>query len=414
MEHLDSFSQHSRFNVWRINAECGFPKRLAELKFKVIVLHYSLFGYRPFLNPRFLNYLEASEDSYKIAFFQDEHRFCKMRFGFINRYKIDCVFTLVEPAFIKATYGKYTNVPKVICCLPGYVSDITIELARRFFVPDGKRTIDVGYRGRKLEYYMGKGAQEKYEIAARFKEKGSGIGLKLDIEAEEAKRIYGEKWYRFMANCRAVLGVEAGVSLFDVEDVIYEGYQKLIAENPKISFEEMSKKLNFQEWEDRIFYRTISPRHFEAAAFRVCQILFEGKYSGILEPSVHYIPLKKDFSNFDDVIKLFKNPFFRNKLTKNVYDDLIASRKFTYENFIQNSFDPVLLEAGLEPKIDSYVAKRVTQLLREDARYRQFYGTLKSFRHRQFLGRSQLVSILRPLEQRYSRWKEGRIAHLIR
>lgn len=414
MEHVKSFSEHSRFKVWRINTECGFPKRLSELRFKAIVLHYSLFGYRPFLNAQFLNYLEASKDSYKIAFFQDEHRFCKIRFGFINRYKIDCIFTLVEPRFFEHTYTKYTNVPKLVHCLPGYVSDSMIDTAREFSVPAEKRTIDVGYRGRKLEYYMGKGAQEKYEIGVKFKERAAGLGLKLGIEADESKRIYGENWFRFTANCRAVLGVEAGVSLFDVEDVIYEGFQKLMAANPGISFEEMSKKLNFQNWEDRIYYRTISPRHFEAAAFRVCQILFEGKYSGIMKPMVHYIPLKKDFSNFDEVIRMFKTPALRDELTENAYNDFIASRRYTYENFFQNSFDPVLLEADLEPEIDSVVAEKVTQLLSKDARYRQFYGTLKSVRHRQFPGRSLLVSILKPLEQKYSRWKERKIAELIR
>lgn len=407
-EHIDSFVNHSRFKVWKINTECGFPKNLAQLRFKAILLHYSLFGYKLFLKQQFLDYLDQCSDSYKIAFFQDEHRFCRVRFGFINRYKIDCVFTLIEPPFFKSTYNKYTDVPKLIYCLPGYVSDSVVETARKFFVPDERRTIDVGYRGRNLEYYMGKGAQEKYEIGVKFKEKAAGLGLKLDIEGEESKRIYGDKWFQFTANCRAVLGVEAGVSLFDVEDVTYDGYQRVIAENPNISFEEMSKKLNFKDWEDQIYYRTISPRHFEAAAFRVCQILFEGKYSGILEPMVHYIPLKKDFSNFDEVIRIFKDSHWRRKLTDNAYNDLIASRRYTYEGFIQKDFDPVLLEVGLEPEIQSDDVERITELLDEGAVLRQLYGILKSFRHRRFPGRSFLVPILGPLEKKLVQWKEGK------
>ena len=178
------------------------------------------------------------------------------------------------------------------------------------------------------------------------------MGLSLDIEANESKRIYGEKWYQFIGNCRFVLGVESGVSIFDVDDVIYEGYQRVMASNPRISFEEMSKELNFCDWEDRIYYRTISPRHFEAAAFQVCQILFEGKYSGIMSPMTHYIPLKKDFSNFDSVMKMFKDPMLRNELTENAYNDLIASELYTYKKFVSNVFDRVLLEAGLSPEMD--------------------------------------------------------------
>ena len=64
---------------------------------------------------------------------------------------------------------------------------------------------------------------------------------------------------------------------------------------------EEAYELLLYQYEDNIPYRTISPRHFEASALRLCQILLEGKYSGVMRPMVHYIPLKKDFSNFDEV-----------------------------------------------------------------------------------------------------------------
>jgi len=320
---------------------------------------------------------------------------------------------LVEPSYFEETYLKYTKVPRLVYCLPGYVSDAILAAPRKYYKPEERRTTDVGYRGRKLEYYMGRGAQEKYEIATNFKEKANGLGLKLDIEAEEAKRIYGEKWYQFIGNCRSLLGVEAGVSIFDVEDVVYKRYQRLIASNPRISFEEMSKQLGFKEWEDRIYYRTISPRHFEAAAFRVSQILFEGSYSGIMEPMVHYIPLKKDFSNFDEVIKMFKNAALRKKVTDNAYNDLIASGLHTYKRFVEESFDKVLLEAGLRPEMDIKEAQRVTEILNKDVRYRQFRGAIKSPRHFQFPGRSLLVPLVKPVLQRLGKRKERKALSIL-
>jgi len=69
----------------------------------------------------------------------------------------------------------------------------------------------------------------------------------------------------------------------------------------------------------------MSPRVFEAAAVRSCQILFEGRYSGILEPMVHYIPLKKDFSNFEEVLRRYRDESIRRELTENAHRDLIAS-----------------------------------------------------------------------------------------
>ena len=78
-------------------------------------------------------------------------------------------------------------------------------------VPEEQRTIDIGYRGRRLAYYMGRGAQEKHEIGRGVLERAAAAGLRVDIDTEESSRLYGVSWYRFMANCRAVLGVEAGV-----------------------------------------------------------------------------------------------------------------------------------------------------------------------------------------------------------
>jgi hypothetical protein len=194
---------------------------------------------------------------------------------------------------------------------------------------------------------MGKGSQEKYEIGVRFRELTEGSGLKLDIESSEGERLYGDRWYKFLGDCKGCLGTEAGVSIFDTEDIVRTEYERLISENPNITFEEMSEKL-LNRYEGNIPYRTISPRHFEAAAFRICQILYEGEYQGILKPMVHYIPLKKDFSNFDDVINLFRNNQFRQQLTDNCFNDLIASGRYSYANFIA-SFDQELMAAGFTP-----------------------------------------------------------------
>lgn len=350
MEHVDSFAKHSQFKIWTMNTEFGFPHRMGELQFKIIVLHYSLFGFVPTqLNPtqlssKFLHYIEQCKESYKIAFFQDEHHYCQRRFNFLNSYNINCVYTLVEPAYFKDTYQKYTKVPKLIYNIPGYVSDDMIEKARKHSKPHHDRSIDVGYRGRQLLYYMGEGAQEKYVIGTQFKEHASKLGLKLDIKTEEETRLYGHSWYNFLGNCKACLGVEAGVSIFDTEDVARTEYEYLIRENPGMTFEQMSERLlKYYEW--NIPYRTISPRHFESAAFRNCQILYEGKYSGIMEPMVHYIPLKKDFSNFDEVMQLFQNKQFCKQITDNCYRDIIASGKYNYRRFI-DSFDQELLSTG--------------------------------------------------------------------
>ncbi len=344
MEHVNSFSRYSKFKVWNVNTEKGFPSGLNRFEFDIIVLHYSLFGSYYLLNRAFFRYLERSKSSYKIAFFQDEYHYCQQRFAFLNRYNIDCVYTLVHPDYFTDVYQKYTKVPKLVQTLTGYVSDELYAAVKKFAKPGHARNIDIGYRGRRLKFYMGEGSQEKYEIGESFLAHARETGLKLDIASDEEKRLYGNKWYEFLGNQKGCLGTEAGVSIFDVEDVVRTEYERLIAENPALTFEEMSERL-LNRWEGNIPYRTISPRHFEAAAFRICQILYEGEYQGILQPMIDYIPLKKDFSNFDDVTRLFRDAQFRRQITENCYRNIIASGRYSYKRFIED-FDRELMAEG--------------------------------------------------------------------
>jgi hypothetical protein len=401
MDHVNAFERHSHFRVWAVNTELGFPKFLDELRFRIIVLHYSIFGpfvgARPFLLPKeFSDYLEQSPSSYKVAFFQDEHHYCRPRFDFLNHHRVDCVFTLLEPDYFKDVYQKYTSVPKLVYHIPGYVSESLIEIAERKIRPDQKRTIDIGYRARPLPFYMGKGAQEKTDIASEFSERAKDLGLRLNIESDEKSRIYGEAWHDFIAKCRAFLGVEAGVSIFDVEDVVRPEAERILAADPSITFEQLSSEL-LGPWEDRIYYRTISPRHFEAAAFRVCQILFEGRYSGAMQPGVHYIPLKKDFSNFDDCIRMFQDKGLRDELTDNAYRDLIASGQYSYRNFIAG-FDEVLREAGFRGDVPTEEAARITARLKRDRLTLELRFRKNALRyHTDFPGRRALARLGRPL-----------------
>lgn len=359
-DHVDAFPRHSRFKVWKVNIALGFPPALQKLRFRIVVFHYSLpIALR---GTSFVSYLKECQSSYKIAFFQDENHQCARRFDFINRYEIDCVYTLLEESQFGQVYRQYTKATKLISNLPGYVSEELVSASKRFSIPDELRRFDIRYRGRQLPFYMGSAAQEKHLIALRFQAHSKGLGLNLDLETQEKKRIYGDDWYKFMADSRAALGVEAGVSIFDTTDTVREEHNRILADSPKISFEDMSKRL-LAPWEDRIFYRTISPRHFEAAAFRVCQILYEGKYSGIMEPDVHYIPLKKDFSNFDEVVRKFKDDTLRREITENAHQDLIASGRYSYSGFVQG-FDEQLLAEGFTSEIAPAEENRVTQALR--------------------------------------------------
>lgn len=405
MEYINELTKYSQFSIFSVNTENGFPGSLKNIKFSVIILHYSLFAHRFYaIDNNFLNYLKEAK-SYKIAILQDEHCFCQQRFRFLNKYNIDCIFTLVDPNYYDQVYTKYTKVPKIITCLPGYVSENLIELANKYSKLDADREIDIGYRGRILPYCWGRGGQEKSQIALEFSKRVANMSLNLDIEIEEEKRIYGDDWYRFLGNCKACLGVEAGVSIFDLEDVVYQKCENYITQKPDATFEELSEQI-LNKWESNIEYRTISPRHFEAAAFKVCQILFEGNYSGILKPMIHYIPLKKDFSNFDEVMKMYNNVELRQQISENAYNDLIKSGKYSYKNFA-NSFDQELINEGIFPEKNPSIEQKISIMLLRGKFFRDIRARILYFIFNVFPGKQFMFKAIKPYWEKYMQMKQN-------
>ena len=51
-------------------------------------------------------------------------------------------------------------------------------------------------------------------IGYRMREECRARGVPHDIEVDEDKRIYGDAWYLFLSNCRAVLGTDKWLEHF--------------------------------------------------------------------------------------------------------------------------------------------------------------------------------------------------------
>lgn len=381
LEHALSFERHSRYPVWSLNTAERFPAALRGYRFKVVVLHYSLFGSGEYqLNEAFLDYLRAGDMSLRVGFFQDEYYHAAQRFAFIDEYRLDWVYTLLQPADAERIYGERTHGPRLFSTIPGFVGEDLLGQASRFARPEAERSIDIGYRARTLPFYMGRGAREKSEIGRTFAALANGLGLMVDVGTDEANRLYGDAWYRFLGECRAVLGVEAGVSIFDLDGEARAATEDLLAREPDLSFEEVSERI-LHRWEDNVFYRTVSPRHFEAAAFGTCQILFEGSYSGVLEAGTHYIPLRKDFANFDEVIRSFQDRELRSGIVANARRDLIESGRYSYATFVREFDDElergsVLIAGPRAEAVDRALARGV-RLRRTERRLRTAYWRLR-------------------------------------
>ena len=382
-DHIKALERYSRFPIHGVNTDAGFPSSLAGLRFDAIIAHYSVFASGPhpyFLDDGFLEHLEDSGDSYKIAFFQDEHEYCRRRFAFLDRYRFDCVYTCFRPEQFDATYRRYTRVPKLVSHVPAYVHPDMVAVAERLSRPDPDRAVDVGYRARPTPPYFGRGGLEKVEIAERFLEHAREAGLELEISTREEDRLYGQDWYRFMGDSRGFLGTESGASCVDLEDEVRSEYLRLTEEGEEVTIERLERG-SLAKWDWKVPLRTTSSRHFEAAALRTCQIMYEGTYSGTLRAMEHYIPLRKDFSNFEQALERFRDPALRRELTENAYRDLIASGEHSYERFVAG-FDQTLGEAGIRPPEGAAVSVPIRGRPAGQVAYRYVAGVSLRLRHR--------------------------------
>lgn len=345
-DHFAAFEKYSGFGVTSVNVhKPDYMDRVKAHQWQGVLLHYTMFAMDIYYINDVLSQWLKDTPAKLICFFQDEYFNCQKRFRFLNEHKVDAVYTLVEPRYFRDTFQGHTEVPFIRYTLPGYVSGDMLAMADRMEAEQLPKDLDITYRGRQIDFSWGVAGQEKHIIGEEFKKRVAGSGLVTDIETAEDKRIYGDDWYRFIARSKAVLGVEAGVSLFDVEDEVRLGVERLREADPDVSNETLYSEI-MEPWEDVINYRMISPRHFEAAALKACQILYEGTFSGIMEPWVHYIPLKKDFSNFDEVLAAFRDEDVRQTIADNARRDMVDSGRYTYQAFMK-SFDEDMRMLGL-------------------------------------------------------------------
>ena len=334
-EYLDSLKTYSNHKVYEISMLHHFPAKVDLNRFDVVITHYSLS-----LGPLMYHYLGRDLvnklkqfKGLKAAFLQDEYREIKTYWKHLNELGMDVLFSCVPNHEIEKVYPA-AEVPNLLVSnvLTGYVSKALMDYQAK---PIKDRPYDVTYRTRKMPYWLGRLGWEKWFIAEEFARRSSDTGLHVDLSVKEGERLYGDAWTNFVASSRCVLGAESGASIIDFDGMLEKRVDKYVAKNPSASFEEVFDRL-LEPYEGSLDLNQISPRCFEAAALKTPMVLFEGRYSGILQPNRHYVPLKKDFSNFDDVIAKIKNHEYLQKMADRTYEEVAKNPQYSYPTFVSH------------------------------------------------------------------------------
>lgn len=331
-DHFFAFKRYSKFQVHEVSNLGGFPPWIRLEDFDVLVIHYTIYTIMEhYLMPETVEKIRNFK-GIRVLYIQDEYRRINQIKDKMRELKIDLLFTCVPEEEIEKVYF---DVPaKKINVLTGYVPE---KLAKTRSPQVHGRSIGVGYRARKLSAWYGALAQEKWQIVDSFKANfpaHAKAKYSLDLSYHEEERLYGAKWDRFLKDCRTVLGVESGASVFDFTGEIELEIEAYERSHPNATFEEIRDKF-LTDIDGKIRLNQISPRCFEAACLRTPMILFEGDYSGVLKPWRHYIPLKKDFSNIDEVCAKIDDTEFLQKMADITYDEVALNPEFSFRAMIE-------------------------------------------------------------------------------
>lgn len=308
----------------------------------------------------------------KFLFIQDEYDNTYRAWHWIKTLGIQLVFTVVPDAGIERIYPS-SEFPdtRFISNLTGYVPD-ELNLKQDGVLPS-LRPLVVGYRGRPLPVRYGRLGMEKIGIGQIVKSYCDKHGIRNDIAWNEESRIYGPRWYQFMASCRSMLGSESGSNVFDWDGTLVKRIAQIRKQNPRIRDDEVYERCVRAEEIDGIMNQ-VSPRIFEAIAAKTVLVLFEGNYSGVVKAGEHFIAVKKDGTNLADVVRLLQDGAYVDAMAERAHQDVIASGKYSYQSFVR------FVDENVERTFNEMVRDKHRQYVNTEARGNVGpYGSITTF-----------------------------------
>lgn len=308
--------------------------------FDVIVFHYSIVIAKGFHIGAKLRASLADSTSLKVLFIQDEYRWIDDTAEAMRELGIDVLFTVVNSDVVDRIYHHpwLRHVRKELT-LTGFVDETLLDIE---VPPYEERGIDVVYRARKVPYWLGAFAMDKWTIGKRFEQEAVGYDLTCDISSDESARLYGADWIRFISNAKAVLGTESGASVCDFSGSLRICVDEAVNLNKDIDFETIQNNF-LKEADGQIVIHVVSPRIFEAAALRTLMVNYPGEYSRCLVPWRHYVPLEKDHSNIAEVVAVIRNPEQARKIIDAAYREVACNPGYSFRAFVKH-FDKVVAE----------------------------------------------------------------------
>lgn len=340
-----AYPNHTYY-YYNCNYFSRLPKSILDHRFDVVVFHYSFLSMR-YNQEAWNQFNRRNGDSIsfltgaKIAIPQDEYNYTDSLEEFLVSNKVDLVCTCANGKDVQVLYPRLFGQTQFMTVLTGYVSEddikTSVNLSKKVC-----RDIDIGYRARKLSYALGRHAQKKTEIAEVFSDALKGKNLVVDISTtdDDRKAFLGNAWIKFLMRCRVMLGCLGGASLVDRDGSLIREVNEYMKSHPAADFDEVESAIfPGRDGEIRLF--ALSPRHFECAVTRTCQVLLEDDYQGVFVAGKNCLILKENYSNIEEIIECVLNEDYCSRLAEQCYTDLVVSGVYSYSSYAERIFEKI-------------------------------------------------------------------------
>lgn len=251
------------------------------------------------------------------VFIGNEYNLMAEKIRFIRSVEADYVCSQLP---VEAAQWLYSD------CIHSRVVPVPHALNPRLYTPDPSthRTTDIGFIG---DFYHALiGDIERTNLVRFFQKQGGSFGFVCDIQT---RRLPRTEWAQFLKRCKGILGAESGSYYLDKTGQIIEDAKRYFRKHPDVPFENVHRRF-FKDHVIPVSGKAISSRHFESVGTKTCQILIEGVYNGILMADEHYISVRKDLSNMDDVIYRFKDEEYRKRMVERTYEYVMDGHTYRH------------------------------------------------------------------------------------
>ncbi|OGP90888.1 MAG: hypothetical protein A2157_05435 [Deltaproteobacteria bacterium RBG_16_47_11] len=252
-----------------------------------------------------------------VVFVGNEYNLLGDKINFLKSVKADYICSQLPLEVARWLYEE---------CVDSQILSLPHGLNPKVYFPVTRsvRKIDIGFIGDFYHHLVGD--KERTHLVQFFQEEGKKYKLTCDIRSERLPRL---DWAEFLRSCNGILGAESGTYYLDRKGRQIEEARRYFKTHRGITFDEVHH-LFFSGVSHGISGKAISSRHFEPIGTKTCQILIEGTYNGILKGDEHYISLKKDLSNIEDVMRRFMDEEYRSSMVNRAYEDILSSHTYRH------------------------------------------------------------------------------------